>query len=111
MLLEMLAPVTMIIWWLNQTTESLRLEEEKPDVLHQASINTPPLSLIAILFFFQRLGAFHPIRLHWARSILLISLTHALLDFESKQKCAPTPQEGLRNASISALFMSLGCRF
>ena len=39
MLWGMLAPVTTIIWWLNQTAESLGLEaeEEKPDVLLKAS--------------------------------------------------------------------------
>ena len=50
----MLAPVTTIVWWLNQTAESLGIEddeEEKPAVLQQAAISVPPSKIDCYIVF------------------------------------------------------------
>ncbi|MBW4685023.1 MAG: hypothetical protein KME40_07955 [Komarekiella atlantica HA4396-MV6] len=58
----MLAPVSTIIWWLNQTAESLGLEneQEKPDVLRQASINAPTSKIDCYIVFLPGVGNFSP---------------------------------------------------
>ena len=58
----MLAPVSTIVWWLNQTAESLGLEdeEEKPDVLRQVSINAPSSNIDCYIVFLPGVGNFSP---------------------------------------------------
>jgi len=58
----MLAPVSTIIWWLNQTAESLGLEDEKekPDVVRQASINAPTSTIDCYIVFLPGVGNFSP---------------------------------------------------
>ncbi len=58
----MLAPVSTIVWWLNQTAESLGLEDEqeKPDVLRQASINAPSSNIDCYIVFLPGVGNFSP---------------------------------------------------
>lgn len=62
MLWGMLAPVSTIVWWLNQTAESLGLEDEqeKPDVLRQASINVPSSNINCYIVFLPGVGNFSP---------------------------------------------------
>ncbi|MCU0548236.1 MAG: hypothetical protein MUC48_02700 [Leptolyngbya sp. Prado105] len=57
----MLAPVTTIVWWLNQTAESLGLEqedEEKPDVLLQSAAVSPVSKIDCYLVFLPGVGNF-----------------------------------------------------
>lgn len=59
----MLAPVTTIVWWLNQTPKSLGFdnnEEEKPDILRQASINAPASKIDCYIVFLPGVGNFSP---------------------------------------------------
>ncbi|MBE9010957.1 hypothetical protein IQ250_12135 [Pseudanabaenaceae cyanobacterium LEGE 13415] len=59
----MLAPVNTIVWWLNQTAESLGLEEkdeEKPDVLLQPAIAAPGSKIDCYLVFLPGVGNFSP---------------------------------------------------
>jgi hypothetical protein len=57
----MLAPITTIVWWLNQTTESLGLdEEEKPDVLSQSSTASPVSKINCYIVFLPGVGNFSP---------------------------------------------------
>lgn len=62
MLWGMLAPVSTIVWWLDQTAESLGLEEEeeKPDVLLKASTNSPTSAINCYLVFLPGVGNFSP---------------------------------------------------
>ncbi|PIG90485.1 hypothetical protein [Gloeocapsopsis sp. IPPAS B-1203] len=60
MLWGMLAPLSTIVWWLNQTAESLNLaEEEKPDVLRKASI-TSTSAINCYIVFLPGVGNFSP---------------------------------------------------
>lgn len=59
----MLAPVTTIVWWLNQTAESLGIEddeEEKPAVLQQATVSVPPSKIDCYIVFLPGVGNFSP---------------------------------------------------
>ncbi len=58
----MLAPVSTIVWWLDQTAESLGLaqEEEKPDVLLKAATNTPTSAINCYIVFLPGVGNFSP---------------------------------------------------
>ncbi len=62
----MLAPITTIVWWLNQTTSSLglsRKKEEKPDVLQQiadASAADTSSEIDCYLVFLPGVGNFSP---------------------------------------------------
>lgn len=60
----MLAPVSTIIWWLNQTAESLGLEnndeEKPPDVLLQPSTNTLTSKIDCYIVFLPGVGNFSP---------------------------------------------------
>lgn len=62
MLWGMLAPVGTIVWWLDQTAQSLGLakEEEKPDVLLKASTNSPTSAINCYLVFLPGVGNFSP---------------------------------------------------
>lgn len=58
----MLAPVSTIAWWLDQTAESLGLaeEEEKPDVLLKAATNTQNSAIDCYIVFLPGVGNFSP---------------------------------------------------
>lgn len=57
----MLAPVSTIVWWLDQTAESLGLaQEEEPDVLLKASTNSPTSAIDCYLVFLPGVGNFSP---------------------------------------------------
>lgn len=58
----MLAPVATIVWWLNQTAESLGIdnEEEKPPVLQQTNIDAPPSKIDCYIVFLPGVGNFSP---------------------------------------------------
>lgn len=60
----MLAPITTIVWWLNQTAESLgfKLEgkEEKPPVLQQAAADSPNSQIDCYIVFLPGVGNFSP---------------------------------------------------
>ena len=61
MLWGMLAPLSTIVWWLNQTAESLNLaEEEKPDVLRKASITSSTSAINCYIVFLPGVGNFSP---------------------------------------------------
>lgn len=58
----MLAPITTIVWWLNQTTDSLGLEDrkKKPEVLSQASVNRSTSKINCYIVFLPGVGNFSP---------------------------------------------------
>lgn len=60
----MLAPITTIVWWLNQTAESLGFklgeEAEKPNILQQAAVNAPPNQIDCYIVFLPGVGNFSP---------------------------------------------------
>lgn len=58
----MVAPVTTIVWWLNQTAASLGLEdeEEKPEVLQQPVIAFPTSNIDCYLVYLPGVGNFSP---------------------------------------------------
>lgn len=57
-----LAPITTIVWWLNQTTDSLSLEEQKkkPERLRQVSVNRSPSKIDCYIVFLPGIGNFSP---------------------------------------------------
>ncbi|MEO8893908.1 MAG: hypothetical protein ABI417_20675 [Coleofasciculaceae cyanobacterium] len=60
----MLAPVTTIVWWLNQTAASLGLklgeEAEKPKVFQQTAVNAQPNQIDCYIVFLPGIGNFSP---------------------------------------------------
>ncbi|MBE9008674.1 hypothetical protein IQ250_00400 [Pseudanabaenaceae cyanobacterium LEGE 13415] len=62
----MFAPVSTIVWWLNQTAESLGLEdeEETPAVLRQPTINSPTSEIASkidcYILYLAGVGNFSP---------------------------------------------------
>jgi hypothetical protein len=58
----MLAPINTIVWWLDQTAESLGLEdeEEEPLVLRQATTNVPVSTIDCYIVFLPGVGNFSP---------------------------------------------------
>lgn len=60
----MLAPITTIVWWLNQTAESLGFKlgdkAEKPAVLQQTAVNAPPAKIDCYIVFLPGVGNFSP---------------------------------------------------
>lgn len=58
----MLAPITTIVWWLNQTSEKLGIkeEEEKPAVLQQAAVVAPASRIGCYVVFLPGVGNFSP---------------------------------------------------
>jgi hypothetical protein len=58
----MVAPVSTIVWWLNQTAESLGLEkkEEKPDVLLQPAVASSASKIDCYIVFLPGVGNFSP---------------------------------------------------
>lgn len=59
----MLAPINTIVWWLNQTAESLGLDdedEEKPDVLLQPATTSSASKIDCYIVFLPGVGNFSP---------------------------------------------------
>lgn len=60
MLWGMLAPLSTIVWWLNQTAESLGLEEETPEVLRRQAAIDPTSAINCYIVFLPGVGNFSP---------------------------------------------------